>query len=95
MKMKSLSAALLAAGVTAVGTAGAFSLTPGWLKHDLAEYVERLEREIAMIQKMQFPGYFLIVWDFIRYARSINIPVGPGRGSAAGASNGLAGARPG
>jgi DNA polymerase-3 subunit alpha len=62
----------------------------GWLKHDLAEYVERLEREIAMIQKMQFPGYFLIVWDFIRYAKSINIPVGPGRGSAAGSLVGYA-----
>ncbi len=62
----------------------------GWLKHDLAEYVERLEREIAMIQKMQFPGYFLIVWDFIRYARSKNIPVGPGRGSAAGSLVGYA-----
>ena len=33
---------------------------------------------------MQFPGYFLIVWDFIRYARENDIPVGPGRGSAAG-----------
>ena len=33
---------------------------------------------------MQFPGYFLIVWDFIRYAREHQIPVGPGRGSAAG-----------
>ena len=62
----------------------------GWLKHDLAEYVERLEREIAMIQKMQFPGYFLIVWDFIRYAKSIGIPVGPGRGSAAGSLVGYA-----
>jgi DNA polymerase-3 subunit alpha len=62
----------------------------GWLKHDLSEYVERLEREIAMIQKMQFPGYFLIVWDFIRYARSMNIPVGPGRGSAAGSLVGYA-----
>jgi DNA polymerase-3 subunit alpha len=56
----------------------------GWLKHDLAEYVERLEFEISMIQKMKFSGYFLIVWDFIRYAKSKNIPVGPGRGSAAG-----------
>ena len=37
-----------------------------------------------MIQQMQFPGYFLIVWDFIRYAKEHNIPVGPGRGSAAG-----------
>jgi DNA polymerase-3 subunit alpha len=56
----------------------------GLLKHDLAEYAERLDREIRMIQKMKFSGYFLIVWDFIRYARSKGIPVGPGRGSAAG-----------
>src|SRR5579863_6753323 len=56
----------------------------GSLKHDLAEYVERLDREIRMIQQMKFSGYFLIVWDFIRYAKSIGIPVGPGRGSAAG-----------
>jgi DNA polymerase-3 subunit alpha len=56
----------------------------GALKHDLAEYAERLDREIQMIQKMKFSGYFLIVWDFIRYARSKGIPVGPGRGSAAG-----------
>jgi DNA polymerase-3 subunit alpha len=56
----------------------------GRLKHDLAEYTERLDREIRMIQQMQFSGYFLIVWDFIRFARSSSIPVGPGRGSAAG-----------
>jgi len=56
----------------------------GRLKHDLAEYTERLDREIQMIQKMKFSGYFLIVWDFIRFARSQSIPVGPGRGSAAG-----------
>ncbi|MEZ5402971.1 MAG: DNA polymerase III subunit alpha [Bryobacteraceae bacterium] len=56
----------------------------GRLKHDLAEYVERLDREIRMIQQMKFSGYFLIVWDFIRYAKSVGIPVGPGRGSAAG-----------
>ena len=37
-----------------------------------------------MIKKMGYPGYFLIVWDFIRYAREQGIPVGPGRGSAAG-----------
>ena len=37
-----------------------------------------------MIKKMKYPGYFLIVWDFIRYARERGIPVGPGRGSAAG-----------
>src|SRR5579863_3917734 len=56
----------------------------GRLKHDLAEYTERLDREIQMIQQMQFSGYFLIVWDFIRFAKSSAIPVGPGRGSAAG-----------
>src|SRR3984957_3451244 len=56
----------------------------GYLKHDLTAYVERLEREIAMIQQMKFSGYFLIVWDFIRFSKSKNIPVGPGRGSAAG-----------
>ena len=37
-----------------------------------------------MIQQMRYAGYFLIVWDFIRYARTQGIPVGPGRGSAAG-----------
>ncbi len=56
----------------------------GRLKHDLQEYIERLDREIAVIQQMRFSGYFLIVWDFIRFARSQGIPVGPGRGSAAG-----------
>ena len=56
----------------------------GRLKHDLAEYAERLDREIRMIQQMKFSGYFLIVWDFIRYAKAQGIPVGPGRGSAAG-----------
>jgi len=56
----------------------------GALKHHLGEYAERLDREIQMIEKMKFSGYFLIVWDFIRYARSRGIPVGPGRGSAAG-----------
>jgi DNA polymerase-3 subunit alpha len=62
----------------------------GHLKHDLPEYAERLDREIKMIQKMQFSGYFLIVWDFIRFARSKSIPVGPGRGSAAGSLVGYA-----
>src|SRR5271165_6631855 len=56
----------------------------GRLKHSLADYEQRLAREIAIIQQMQYSGYFLIVWDFIRYAREHNIPVGPGRGSAAG-----------
>ncbi|HWZ82529.1 MAG TPA: DNA polymerase III subunit alpha [Terriglobales bacterium] len=57
----------------------------GRLKHSLAEYEQRLARELAIIQQMKFSGYFLIVWDFIRYARERHIPVGPGRGSAAGA----------
>src|SRR6202521_4669627 len=56
----------------------------GRLKHDLAEYTERLDREIRTIQQMRFSGYFLIVWDFIRFAKQAGIPVGPGRGSAAG-----------
>jgi DNA polymerase-3 subunit alpha len=45
---------------------------------------ERLEREIAVITQMGFVSYFLIVWDFIRFARENGVPVGPGRGSAAG-----------
>ena len=56
----------------------------GRLKHSLADYDQRLERELAIIQQMKFSGYFLIVWDFIRYAKEHDIPVGPGRGSAAG-----------
>jgi DNA polymerase-3 subunit alpha len=56
----------------------------GLLKHSLAEYEARLSYEIEMIKRMQYPGYFMIVWDFIRYARERGIPVGPGRGSAAG-----------
>ena len=56
----------------------------GALKHPLADYEARLTREIEIIVKMRYPGYFLIVWDFIRHARECGIPVGPGRGSAAG-----------
>ena len=56
----------------------------GRLKHSLTDYEQRLERELGIIQQMKFPGYFLIVWDFIRYAKEHGIPVGPGRGSAAG-----------
>jgi DNA polymerase III subunit alpha len=56
----------------------------GKLKHSLSDYEQRLERELGIIQQMKFPGYFLIVWDFIRYAKERDIPVGPGRGSAAG-----------
>jgi DNA polymerase-3 subunit alpha len=58
--------------------------TNGRLKRTIADYEQRLTRELAIIQQMQFSGYFLIVWDFIRYAREHDIPVGPGRGSAAG-----------
>lgn len=53
-------------------------------KIDIPAYEERLETELHIIGRMQYPGYFLIVWDFIHYARENNIPVGPGRGSAAG-----------
>jgi DNA polymerase-3 subunit alpha len=56
----------------------------GALRHTVDEYERRLSYEIEMIKKMKYPGYFLIVWDFIRYAREQDIPVGPGRGSAAG-----------
>ena len=48
------------------------------------QHEERLEEELAVIHKMGFVDYFLIVWDFIRYARENGISVGPGRGSAAG-----------
>ncbi|MFP4103877.1 DNA polymerase III subunit alpha [Coleofasciculus sp.] len=47
-------------------------------------YKERLEYELKMMQKMGFSTYFLVVWDYIKYARDQKIPVGPGRGSAAG-----------
>ncbi len=47
-------------------------------------YKERLEYELKMIQQMGFSTYFLVVWDYIKFARDNNIPVGPGRGSAAG-----------
>ncbi|HET9301033.1 MAG TPA: DNA polymerase III subunit alpha, partial [Candidatus Polarisedimenticolaceae bacterium] len=56
----------------------------GRLRHTLEEYGQRLDREIKTIRQMGFAGYFLIVWDFIRFAREHGIPVGPGRGSAAG-----------
>jgi DNA polymerase-3 subunit alpha len=56
----------------------------GLLKKTIPDYHARLDREIDCIKQMKFPGYFMIVWDFIRYAREQGIPVGPGRGSAAG-----------
>lgn len=51
---------------------------------DLKPYWERLDYELATIEQMGFPGYFLIVADFIGWAKDHNIPVGPGRGSGAG-----------
>ena len=56
----------------------------GRLRTPLADYERRLSDEIRMIQKMHFASYFLIVWDFIHYAKAQGVPVGPGRGSAAG-----------
>jgi DNA polymerase-3 subunit alpha len=56
----------------------------GLLRKSIADYEARLNREIDCIKQMKFPGYFMIVWDFIRYAKEQGIPVGPGRGSAAG-----------
>jgi DNA polymerase-3 subunit alpha len=56
----------------------------GRLRRPLVEYERRLSGEIEMIKQMRYAGYFLIVWDFIRYARAQGVPVGPGRGSAAG-----------
>ncbi|MBD2129141.1 DNA polymerase III subunit alpha [Microcoleus sp. ZQ-A2] len=47
-------------------------------------YKQRLEYELKMLQQMGFSTYFLVVWDYIKFARDNNIPVGPGRGSAAG-----------
>ena len=56
----------------------------GRLRHTIDAYRDRLSREIRVVQEMGFAGYFLIVWDFIRFSRESGIPVGPGRGSAAG-----------
>ena len=56
-------------------------LAPGQSEND---YRERLDFELSVIEKMQYPGYFLIVADFIKWAKAHGIPVGPGRGSGAG-----------
>lgn len=48
------------------------------------EVMKRLDFELEVIDKMGYSGYFLIVWDFINFSRTKGIPVGPGRGSAAG-----------
>ncbi len=67
-----------------LNTAIAHVRSHGNLKKTIPEYYARLDRELECIKQMKFPGYFMIVWDFIRYAREQSIPVGPGRGSAAG-----------
>ncbi len=56
----------------------------GVLRTPLHEYESRLNFEVGIIKEMKYSGYFLIVWDFIKYARDHGIPVGPGRGSATG-----------
>ena len=53
-------------------------------EHPPEAYVQRLDYEMGVISQMGYVNYYLIVWDFIRYARSVKIPVGPGRGSGAG-----------
>ncbi len=58
--------------------------TDGLLRFPIEMYEARLKEELDIISMMKFPSYFLIVWDFIRHAREEGIPVGPGRGSAAG-----------
>ena len=57
---------------------------PQWTPAELKPYRERLDFELATINQMGFPGYFLVVMDFIRWAKEHEIPVGPGRGSGAG-----------
>ncbi|WP_460876626.1 DNA polymerase III subunit alpha [Rhodanobacter koreensis] len=66
------------------GLAERLALAPLAAGHTLADYEARLERELDVIIKMGFPGYFLIVSDFIRWGKDNGIPVGPGRGSGAG-----------
>ncbi|MSQ48125.1 MAG: DNA polymerase III subunit alpha [Deltaproteobacteria bacterium] len=58
--------------------------TPDWNEEKARQYYDRLDFELQVIEKMGFSGYFLIVADFIGYAKAQKIPVGPGRGSAAG-----------
>jgi DNA polymerase III subunit alpha len=67
-----------------LNTAVAHLRQRGILRKTIPEYHARLDLELNVIKQMKFPGYFMIVWDFIKYAREHDIPVGPGRGSAAG-----------
>lgn len=59
-------------------------LAKGELNHSFSDYEQRLWHEIEVIKRMGYAGYFLIVWDFVKYAKENGIPVGPGRGSSAG-----------
>src|SRR5215813_4393159 len=59
-------------------------LAKGELAHSFSDYEQRLSHEIEVIKRMGYAGYFLIVWDFVKYAKENGIPVGPGRGSSAG-----------
>lgn len=65
----------LAERLKTIGLAGGYTVE---------DYEKRLEYELSIITRMQFPGYFLIVSDFIKWAKAHGIPVGPGRGSGAG-----------
>jgi DNA polymerase-3 subunit alpha len=62
----------------------ALAALPGWGAAMKQQYIDRLEEEISLIGKMGFAGYFLVVADFIVWAKDQGIPVGPGRGSVAG-----------
>jgi DNA polymerase III subunit alpha len=59
-------------------------IAEGLLTRPFADYEKRLWHEMEVIKRMGYAGYFLIVWDFVRYAKENGIPVGPGRGSSAG-----------
>lgn len=63
------------------GRLAALGMAAGYTEQD---YRERLDFELSVIERMKFPGYFLIVADFIKWAKQNDIPVGPGRGSGAG-----------
>ena len=59
-------------------------LAGGTLTCPMEDYEKRLWHEMQVIKRMGYAGYFLIVWDFVKYAKENGIPVGPGRGSSAG-----------
>jgi DNA polymerase-3 subunit alpha len=70
--------------VSEEGMQGRFQVLPPSEEFPAEVYRQRLEHELGVINEMGFPGYFLIVADFIRWAKKNDIPVGPGRGSGAG-----------